>query len=205
MVQDAGGVLVGCTVGKYGAGIMPTAASSRITYGGTSAWLINANKMTVRTKFRTGVIAGTPARIICKAPNALNDNQFFLQLDLGTTLSFYVANAAGDFAQAIRANSVLASNTDYLWHCVYDGSLAAGSRAILYNLGSPVAATISGTIPTSMRASSAPLTVFNFYGSSGNAPPTDFVLYDFAIWQRAFSAAEVAADAALSTFATGGP
>lgn len=204
-VQDANGVLVGCTVGRYdGDGLRPTAASSRVTYGGTSAWLINSNKMTIRTSFRTGAVVPNNKYLICKGPIAFNDNQW-LQIFAAGQLYQYIANAAADVGNYAVCNTAVVASTSYVMHTVFDGALAAGSRIAFYIAGVAQGVTITGTIPTSMRASASPITIFQANGGVVNSPDTDFTLYDFAIWQRAFSASEVALDAAGTTFATGGP
>lgn len=200
-IQSRGGVLVGCRVGDYqGGSISPTAASSLVTFKGTESALINATQMTICVAFRTGTITALTPRIICRAPAALNDNQFFLQLDGGKTLSFYVSNAPGDFEQVIRANADLTSNTKYFWYCVYNGTLAAGSRGVLYNKGQLVASTTAGTLPPSMRASAMPITVFNFYGAAGNAPPNDFVLYRADVYGEAWGPQAVLDDYLRQTY-----
>lgn len=199
--QDQSGVFVGCTVGRYGPGIMPTAASSRVTYDNTRALLINQNKMTVRAKFRTPAALGAATYgFIAKSPNSLLDNQFFLQFHPGFIPAFFIANAPGDFGQYIYTNAALLASTLYVMHFVYDGTLAAASRGAIYSAGLAVASSISGTLPVTMRASASPLTIFNRDAAAGGAPPTDFTLFDCAIWNRAFSPSECLSDALDQTF-----
>jgi hypothetical protein len=201
-VLDATGVLVGCTVGLNGPGIKPTAASSRVTYDNTRALLINANKMTIRLRFRTG--SAVPplgwCNFLCKSPTALNDNQFFVQRLNAGQLTLYIANAAGDSGQYISTNLVLAASTEYIAHFVYDGTLVAGSRGVIYLGGTVTASTITGLLPASMRASASPLTVFNLHGGAASAPATDTTLLDCALWSKAFSPDECLLDARDETY-----
>lgn len=200
MVQDSMGVLVGCTVGRYGPGIMPTAASSRVTYDRTRSALINHNKMTIRVRFKMFSTNNASAkRLITKCPNLLTDNQFFLQFNSNRILTLYLASSAADFANNTGINALTLSQT-YTIHVVYDGSLAANNRAAWYVDGAAVAFGITGTLPTSMRASASPIALFNHFDSNNLAPDTDFTLYDFCIWNKALSAADVALDAADRTY-----
>jgi len=167
--------------------------------------LINANKMTIRARIRTGAANnGATTHLIDKALSSYANNQFHFLMFTNWRPLVMIANAIADTSQYITANASLSLSTEYILHFVYDGTLAAGSRAALYSNGATLASTITGTIPATMRASPSPITVYNMDGGSILAPATDAVLYDFAIWQRAFSPAEVALDAAGSTFATGG-
>ncbi len=199
-VQDQSGVLVGCNVGLYGPGIRPTAASSRVTYDNTRALLINANKMTIRMRFLMPSVIGLASkRLLCKSPTALNDNQFFTGLNLNGAnydLIAYVASAAGDLANGFYTTNHVALGATYIAHIVYDGTAAAGSRGIIYLQGAAVATSIFGTIPTSMRASASPLTLFNLNGETAAAPLDGATMYDCALWGgRAFSPGEVSDDA----------
>ena len=207
-VQDAGGVLVGCTVGLNGPGILSTATSSRVTYDRTQSLLINSNKMTVRVRLHTTgpALASNPV-LISKGPSALNDNQFAVALASGGGGRPYIdiANAAADVSQYCIATSNLLNSTDYVLHWVYDGSLAAANRIALYANGAAIGQSIGGTIPTTMRASASPLCMFQRAGGAAAAPPTDMPVYDFAIWNRALSAADVALDAADRTYWPGVP
>lgn len=199
-VQDASGVLVGCTVGRYEPGIKTTAASSRVTYDNTRALLINSSKMTMRVKLRTGSTVSANTDLIDKTANALNDNQWLFIIAAGPVPVLYVAASAADLANYAVSATVLAVNSTYVLHAVYDGSLAAGSRVIHYTNGSAPGTVITGVIPTAMRASASPVTLFNRDGGNTRAPDTSATVFDVCLWDRALSAADVALDAADRTF-----
>lgn len=199
-VMDASGVLVGCTVGRYGPGIMPTAASSRVTYDNTRALLINASKMTIRFNLRMPSALAANVSLLTKWPNGLADNQFALEMLSNRRPLLYVCNAAGDFGQYSLVTNALDVSTSHILHAVYDGALAAGSRVAWYDNGSPIASAITGVIPVTMRAGGSPITIFNRYTMATMAPPADTTLFDAEIWGRAFSAQECADDAADRTF-----
>ena len=185
-ISDNGGIVVASAL-PTGGGISPTGVSGRVTYGGTEALGINATQMTIELWFKTAAAAvATPRRLLAKVPAALNDNQFFVQQSGAGLLNFAVANAIGDYSQQVNTNAALSVSTEYLAHLVYDGTLAAGSRAIIYLNGTVPAQAIAGTIPVVMRANAIPLTVFNFNAEATHAPDTDFILrrvqiYNFAL------------------------
>jgi hypothetical protein len=201
MVQDGFGVLVGCSVGLRGPGIIPTAASSRVTYDRTQSLLINASQMTVRTRIRTPAAfgAGGNLTVLAKTPSGLVDNQFMIEMQVTGRFLIYVANAAGDASQ-FAYPAVLNPSREYLIHIVYNGGLAAGSRVIFYIAGLPVATTIGGTIPSAMRAGASPITIFQRAGGTLNCPPTDFTIFDTRIWSTALDANEVLDDALARTY-----
>lgn len=202
-IQDERGVLVGCTVGRYGPGIMPTAASSRVTYEQTRSVLINQNKMTVRIRMRTTgpALAANPV-LLAKTPSTFLDNQFHIALAAGGGGRPYVAiaNAFNDVAQSAVANANLLNATEYVVHWVYDGSLAAANRIAMYAQGIVIAHTISGVIPAVMRAGASPLCLFNWNGGAVAAPPTDVTVYDVCVLDRALSSSECLDDALGRTF-----
>jgi hypothetical protein len=193
-VQDAQGVLVDCNVGLRGPGIIPTALTSRVTYDRTQSLLVNASKMTIRTRFRTGAVVPNNKYVVCKGPIAFNDNQW-LQIIAGGAFLQYIAASAVDVANYASCNTLFIASTTYVMHMVYDGALAVGSRIIWYMNGSPAPTTIVGTIPASMRAGASPVTVFQAAGGSTNAPDTDFTLFDVKIWAASLTAQECLDDA----------
>lgn len=197
MIVDQAGAIVACNVDR---GISPTGTSGRVTYERTTGLLINATQMTIRAKFRTGATFPVDKSLIAKIPTATNDNQWAVHTFGALTLGIYVSASAADLANLSYMNVALVANTDYVYHVVYNGALAAGSRIVHYSQGAAVANTIVGTIPAQMRASASPVSVFNFSGGANKAPPTDFLLFDFAIWNRAFSAQECLDDARDTTF-----
>ena len=196
IVQDNSGVLVGCNVGLYGPGIKTTAVSSRVTYDRTQSWLINANKMTIRARIRTGAANnGATRHLIAKTNTGYNDNQFFFGLFTNYRPFMAIANAVADTSQYSITDASLALSTTYVLHAVYDGTLGVGSRVIQYVNGLAVAATITGMIPAAMRANTIPLTLFNLNGGNTLAPDTDFTLLDCGLWAKALSPADVLLDA----------
>jgi hypothetical protein len=199
MVQDAMGTLVGCNVGLRGPGIIPTALTSRVTYDRTQSLFVNASKMTIRTKFRTGAVVPNNKYAVCKGPITFNDNQW-LQIIAGGSFLQYIAASAADVANYATCDTLFLASSTYVMHMVYDGALAVGSRIIWYMNGSPAPTTIVGTIPASMRAGASPVTVFQAAGGSTNAPDTDFTLFDAKIWSVALTPAEVADEALNRTY-----
>lgn len=207
-VQDASGVLVGCNVGLRGPGIIPTAASSRVTYDRTQSLLINATQMTIRMALRTSGNGGGPqyCRWLTKIPAAANDNQFDLMIEnTGAGMRPYltIAATAADSANYCYMTGVLTASTDYILHAVYDGSAALGNRVIWYAHGLSAARAIVGTIPASMRAGGTKIGVLNYSNGVGNAPYSNVgpgVLYNARIWGVALSAAEVLDDALNRTY-----
>lgn len=198
-MQSRGAVLVGCAVGADQRGsISPTAASSRVTFGGTQSVLANANKMTIALRFKTSAVLAAGS-IIAKSPDALNDNQWFVQFESGY-VALYIANAIGDFGQVLYTAATLATSTEYVMHAVYDGSLAAASRGVWYTNG-VVGQTITGTLPTKMRASTVPITVFNRSSGTTRAPSTDFILRSARVYAAAWTAQECADDMANAAYA----
>ena len=188
-VQDAGGVIVGCTIGN--GGVSATATSSRITYTGTEALLGGAAQMTLALRFRTAAADNAGVNVLlAKSPSALNANQFHVHLESVRLPRLYVASSTSDVSNYVTANAALAASTEYLVHLVYNGSLAAGSRGAVYSQGSVVASTITGTLPVVMIASAAQLAVLNRSGGSTLAPATDFVLRSVRIYNTAWSAEE---------------
>ena len=187
-VMSQNGVIVAANVSR---GISPTGASGRVTYVGTESLLINATQMTVEVRFRTPSVFPPAAAkgLIAKAPQALGDNQWFVQFATFPALAMFVCNAPGDFANLFYMDPMLA-NTEYVAHLVYNGGLAVGSRGLIYLQGLPVATTITGTLPAAMRASASPVTVLNRDGGAAAAMPTDFILRSFRVMDRALSPAE---------------
>lgn len=204
LIQSRGGALVGCSVGN---GISPTAASSRVTFAGTENVGINATQMTIVLRFRTGAAnIVTSRRFLIKNPAAFNDQQFYVQLDAGGAglagrILFSVAASVADTANFAYANNSFALSTEYHFGIVYNGGLAAASRAAFYVNGSSQALTISGTIPAAMRANSQPVTIYNANGEALYAPPTDFILRSARIYNTAWSAEEVLDDYQNDTYA----
>lgn len=196
-VQGENGVIVACNVAR---GISPLGATGRVTYVGTESLLINRTQMTIRARFRTGANPAINTDIVAKISGAYTDNQFLVYFisSVGPKIALLVASSAADVANvSFCSGTPIVGNTDYTWHGVYDGSLAAGSRVTHYINGALSAATILGTIPVNMRAAGIPVTIFNPNGGNTRAP--DLTLYDTFIWERALSAAEVASDAADRT------
>jgi hypothetical protein len=156
--------------------------------------------MTVRLRFRTAAAMVGQSNVLAKSPSALNDNQFMVELLPNPVLICYVANAAGDSGQYFYANVVLGVSAEYVAHVVYDGTLVAANRGVIYLQGTSPGTVIFGVLPTSMRAGPAPITVFNRYGGNAIAPPTDFVLRDVKIWAASLTPAEVLDDAFNRTY-----
>lgn len=198
-VQDNGGVVVAATVDR---GLSAVNNTARVTYAGTESLRINATTMTVCVRLRTtgSSLASNPI-LAAKQPNALNDNQFAVVLASGTggRPYFQIANAPSDFGQYALSTEYLALASEYALFYVYDGALAAASRARLFaanlSLGAAVAELAKsngGTIPAAMRVSAPPLSLFNYSGAGGAAaPPTDVVMREVLILGPALSLAEM--------------
>ena len=180
-VQDAGGVLVGCTVGN--GGVSPTATSSRITYGGTEALLGGSAQMTLALRFKTASVL-TASCWVSKADSLFTTTQWTVELSSGLMIMY-----VGTTNYFLPTNALVAG-TEYLAHCVYNGGLAAGSRGLMYLNGGVVATTIGGTLPTTQPISQNPVTVFNRFGGTGKGPNADAVLRSFRIYNTAWSAEE---------------
>lgn len=202
MVLDNSGVLVGCNVGLRGPGIIPTAASSRVTYDKTQSTLINATQATWRLRFRTGAVVPTNKYMLQKGPIAFNDNQWFTIWD-GGHLVLYVAASAADTANYASSDPIVVASTEYIYHFVFNGALAPGSRVKSYVAGLLVGTTVGGAIPAAMRASASPVTLFQNAGGTIHSPATDFTLFDARIWSVALSAIECQQDYAATTFGVG--
>lgn len=191
LIQSRGGSLVGCTVGN---GISPTAASSRVTFAGTENVGIYSSKQTIAVRFRNPSVFGAGnLTTIAKTPSTLADNQWMLETQAIGRIILYVANGAADVSQYAYP-ALLTPGAEYVMHVVYDGAAAAANRIVFYVAGQAVATTIVGTIPTSMRASASPITVFQRNGGSVNSPPHDFLLRSARICDKAWSAEEVLDD-----------
>lgn len=195
-VMDNGGIIVASTIAK---GLSPQGASSRVAYNGTEALLINAAEMTIAFKVKTSrLAAGAFQTVICKCPNALNDNQFLLQLaEVGGTQFrpfLYIASSAADTAN-YAYTTLINPLTTYTLHAVYNGALAAASRVIWYINGLPSGTTISGTIPTRMRASAAKIGCPNYPDGVMYSLGVQGLLYWARIYSRAYTAAECLLDA----------
>ena len=198
-IQDLGGVIVACSVPGAG-GVSPTGATGRITFLGTESLAVNATKMTVAFRIKTpAVFAAVQTRnVVSKSPSALNDNQWFVQWQASgpdVILAWFLASAAGDFANYVSTTAGMLNSTEYMFHLVYNGGLAAASRALMYKNGAVTAKVDNGTIPAAMRASASPVTVLNRSGGTTQAPDTDTILRTVSIYPGvAFSAADCAAD-----------
>ena len=196
--SDAGGIVVASTISN---GISPTGASGRVTYNGTEALLINATQATFVLRFKMFSV-NNPAvtkSLIAKAPQALNDNQFFMQIEPNRLLNTIVCATAGDFANGAYLSAALVLGAEYVMHIVYNGALAAASRVLYYIAGAFSGTASYGTTPASMRVSAVPLTILNRHLAAA-AAPDDLLLREFRVHDRAFSAEEVADDYANITY-----
>lgn len=196
-VQSYGGVVVAATVDR---GISPTGVNGRVTYGGTQNALVYATKATVRVRLRAGTARATLCPLISKCNTPIPDAQWIFLVSTLNAPIFYVPNAAADFVNYCVANAALVVGQEYTLHAVYDGSLAAGSRVILYRNGVLDASVINGVIPVSMRANSVPITIFSYDGSAATAPSNDYFLRDARVHAMAMSAAEVLDDYLNQTY-----
>lgn len=198
LIQSRGGAIVGCTVGN---GISPTAVSSRVTFAGTENIGINATQMTIVLRFRLSASNNAAQTVLLsKSVSALTNNQSRVVVEANRVLRVYVAASAADVANYISADVALVVGTDYHLAVPCNGSLIAASRAVLYLQGAVVASTITGTIPASMRASTAAITAYNPDGGSTLAPAVDTLLRSARIYNTAWSAEEVLDDYQNDTF-----
>jgi hypothetical protein len=199
MVQSQGGIIVGSTIGN---GISPTAASSRVTFPGSESVCSNAMQTTIVMRFKTpSVNEATAKAYFSKTVNALTNNQFFMQMEPGFLATLYIAASVGDFSQTMRttAGTILAS-TEYTMAFVTDLTLAAALRGKIYSNGAAITTTLSLGFPTRMQPGVSPITIFNRDGGSTLAPHSSTIIRSLRIYNRAFSAAEVADDYANGTF-----
>jgi hypothetical protein len=198
-IQSRGAVIVGCQVGaSQGGSISPTAVSSRVTFGGTNAVLDGANRMTIALRFKTPATLAAGV-VLSKSAEALTDNQWFVQFESGY-VALYIANAIGDFGQILYTSATLALSTEYVMHASYDGTLAAASRGAWYVNGAVAGSSITGTLPTKMRASLVPITALQRSSGTTRAPATDFILRSARIYSVAWTAQECADDYAQQTY-----
>ncbi len=108
-------------------------------------------------------------------------------------LRFFVASGLGDdgshYVDTTNAN--LAADTWTHVAMAYDGTLAAADRVKLFVNGTPQATSVTGTIPTSLHASTDPISIGSFpgLGRNWNGGLDEMKLYD-----RAFSPGEVKAE-----------
>lgn len=191
-VQDNGGIITGPpTIDR---GFTCTASNTqKITYGNQRNCLQYAKAATWILRLKT--------------PAAYNPFSFPIgkYLDTGPVIhwlcivnnvgafGFYISSAPNSLANSILSNAALSVSTEYHLGCVYDGSLAVGSRGVLYAQGGVLASTITGTLPAiNMTSNSESLVI----GGQTRVPAllAGYIMRDVRIYNRAFSAAEMLDD-----------
>ena len=190
-ISDNGGIVVASAL-PTGGGISPTGISGRVTYGGTEALLINATQMTVEMRFKAGTARAVLCPIVVKGNATTPDYQFLFLQGTGNEGVFYVPTAANDAGTYNKTIASYVTGTEYVVHAVFNGALAAASRAAIYKNGLLDPSTMFGTIPAVIRANAIPLTLFNYQAFAANSPSNDFILRRIQIYNFALSAADVA-------------
>jgi hypothetical protein len=190
-VMDQGGVIVASSF-PAGGGISPTGISARVTYDQTQSLLINASKMTLAVRIKAGTARATLCPLVAKCNVTVVDNQFILLVSTLNAPILYVPVTAADFATYVIATAPLVVGSEYVLHAVFDGTAALASRGILYRNGIVDPSTTFGPLPAALRASGAPLTVFNYHLSATFAPSNDYLMREAFVFDTAFSPAEVA-------------
>ncbi len=187
-IQSHGGAIVG---GRIGNGIIPTAASSRVTFSGTENVCINSTQMTIVLKFKTPSTTWAANKpIISKSEEALSSFAWSYELANTSWLVLYMG-AAGNILYIPN----LELSTEYVIHAVYNGGLAAALRGVAYSNGVlAVGGAISGTLPTSILSTTRPITALNRDTGATRAPQTDFILRSVKIYNVSFTSDEVVDD-----------
>lgn len=190
-VSDNGGIVVASTIAK---GISPTGATGRVTYHGTELVGYNTDQLTWVFRFRTGATLGAN-RFLASAENiAATNRKWSLSWTGGLIPIFQLADTPTTGASYAYNGNVVTTNTEYCWHIVYNGSLAANDRVKWYNLGLLDGTGIANPpIPARLSTGTLPIEILNINGGNA-APSTDFIMREVRIHNRAFSAAEVADD-----------
>lgn len=114
-------------------------------------------KMTIRFSWKptsTAALQGLFSR-----EDGAGQNQFLLYQMVGGGLAFYVAASGSDYSNLVQTTETLTAGQRYEIVIVYDGTLSAGSRVAIYIDGVAATLTPTGTIPATLRSSSAPLLV----------------------------------------------
>jgi hypothetical protein len=193
-VMDNSGVIVASSVDR---GISPLGLSARVTYDQTRTLLINATKMTLALRFRTGaelVPPGTPYRVVagkCTAAGYAN-NQFLCMIDhasAGASPHIYLYVGPGT-ANSTLITAALSVSTEYTVHAVFDGDLAAALRVKWFLQGQSVVISNNGSMPAVMAGTPTPLCALNLDGGSTSAPPNDFILRSVGVFNFAMSPEE---------------
>lgn len=143
-----GGVVYGAPTINNGLTIN-TVNANRVIYPKAIDVANGANKVTLRARFKTPPAFATTTYVLAKVQNpGAWANQWILGTSAAGVLSVFVATSPTDVATYWASSAALATNTEYDIVASIDGTLAAGSRVLVYNQGSPVAGAIVGTIPT---------------------------------------------------------
>lgn len=189
-VAGNGGVNSLCSVDK---GATPTTTSAYIQHTKHCNLLSGANKATFVLRFRTAstALGAASRRLFDKANAALTNVQWIIQeSNTQSRMMFHVANALNDFSNFITSSVTLALSTEYVVHIVYDGTLAAASRAKIYINGTlDASATVTGTIAAAMQFCTQAPSVFGL--SAGQSPDSDFKMRSIEVYNAAFAQEEV--------------
>ncbi len=162
-----------------------------------SASLPSGNKMSISAWVRLASVTAERA-IVTKwdydVTYASNEGAWAFQTSPALDeLRFFVTNGLGDdgFNYVDTTNANIAADTWTHVTMVYDGTLPAASRVKLFVNGAPQTTSMTGTIPTSLYASTDPISIGSFpgLGRNWNGGLDEMKLYD-----RAFSPSEVKAD-----------
>ena len=145
----------------------------------TSPAFAPTTKMTVRFSAKPTSMAATA--LFVDRHNLLVDHQFAILHDTFGNIGVYVADSATDLSNYVFTNaSVLTNGVQAEVVIVYDGTAAAADRVAIYVDGVAKAVTVTGTIPTSLRVSSAALGI-------GGRASTGANTFDGAIARLGFS------------------
>lgn len=120
------------------------------------------------------------------------DGGWTLQTGASGEMTLYVANAAGDAGTSLADSSGLGLSASAFnaMIVVYDGTLANADRIKFYRNGLAATSVVSGTIPTALRNSGAPVKIGRWGGTLSRFWGGD--IQQWGMVQRAISALEVA-------------
>jgi hypothetical protein len=137
---------------------------------GSSTGLKNTAAFTLFITMRPGSLALTKA--IVSLWTWTTDGGWSLCTDGSSTsdLRMYVAASAGDNGSLfINSTNASMNTTDFaVYVIVYDGAQSNGNRVKFYKNGTLLTSSVTGTIPSSIRNTSAPLWLGEFEGLSLN-------------------------------------